>query len=181
MTIPFLTWAAGAAIVALAATVFFWDAIADALAGSKNTKMISSRGVSISLIIWSRIVEDLQHFVLPILEKYAPSLAPFVADAFSILDDIASDIRLVAKRAWRKIRQYVIALYNDYFFRDGKVLQKTAMFTKTETKGKFKEHVTEREISRDDLPESVRESLLRDRNQPVRVDIRSIQDMIFTT
>ena len=130
----------------------------------------------VALMIWTQIAEFVQNFVLPILQKYAPNLAPYVADAFIVLDNIASGIRLVAKRAWRRIRQHVIALYNDYFYRDGRVKQKTVMFTKSETEGKFKEHVTEREISRDDLPESVRKSLLRDRTQPVRVDIRSIQD-----
>ena len=130
----------------------------------------------VALIVWTQIAEFVQDFILPILEKYAPNLAPYVADAFIILDNIASGIRLVAKRAWRRIRQHVIALYNDYFYRDGKVVQKTVMFTKTEKKGKFKEHVTEREIDRDDLPGHVQASLIRDRSKPVRVDIRSIQD-----
>ena len=160
MPIPLFAWTAGSAIAALAATVFFWET--------------SSRGVK--SVIWSKIVEYIKDFLLAILEKYAPSLAPLVEEAFIILDKVATGIRMRAKRAWSKIRQYVIALYNDYSYRDGRVLQKTVMFTKSETKGKFKEHVTEREISRDDLPESVRTSLLCDRTQPVRVDIRSIQD-----
>ena len=130
----------------------------------------------VALIIWTQIAEFVQDFILPILQKYAPNLAPYVADAFIVLDNIATGIRLVAKSAWRRIRQHVIALYNDYFYRDEKLLQKTVMLTKSETKGKFKKHVTESEISRDDLPQSVRESLMRDRSQLVRVDIRSIQD-----
>ena len=58
MPIPFLVWAAGAAIVALAATVYFWDAIADALESWLKENNLTESNLFSSFIVIDKAVRS---------------------------------------------------------------------------------------------------------------------------
>ena len=132
-----------------------------------------------ALVIWPEISKTVQKIIFPILKKYAPELAPLVEVAFVVLDKIASGIRLRAKsearRAWNKIRNYVNTIYNDYYFLDGKYRQRTIIVTEGDGNNN-KMYEKEQEISGDYLPDDVRESIMRDIDRVVRVDVHAVLD-----
>ena len=132
-----------------------------------------------ALVIWPEIAKTVQNIIFPILKKYAPELAPLAKVAFVVLDKVASGIRLRAKsdarRAWIKIRKYVNTIYYDYFFLDGKYRQRTIIVTEGDGSGN-KMYEKEQEINGDYLPDDVRESIMRDIDKVVRVDVHAILD-----
>ena len=132
--------------------------------------LLAISAVSI-VVFWPKILEWAEKNVFPWFERHLPTVAPYVRQAFSRVDNVVTAARRVIKQAWEKVSPYLLKQVLELSRQTSNIwvqLVTSWVVEMIETSGNkqsvFKEIRTEQEVPWDDLPQEVRENLLR-RNQ----------------
>lgn len=120
--------------------------------------------VAVAIIFWKHIIAWADRTFFPWLERYLPTLAPKVRNAFAWFDkNVAVPIRTAIKQAWEKLRQFLLkAVVRFERWSSNKWIKRWTAYLikKLETKEVIKQEVTE-DVDWTDLPDDVRDAALR--------------------
>ncbi len=136
-------------------------------------------GVALALIFWNQILEWAQDNLFPWIQNNIPSIESQVREAFSALDNVATSTRYLIRKAWKKLREYllkqVVKLERQS---SGKwKMQVTSWVIKNllEPK-KVLEVVTEKDVDWEELPPDVRAEWLKLEKSKAEIDVTEYRD-----
>ena len=127
-------------------------------------------------VFWNQIMDWAQESVIPWFRRKFPSLAPYVEKAFTTLDNVVVKVRRAAKAAWEKIRvfllQEVIKFRKRY---DGKWLRVIESWLMRKDQ-KVEKNTTTEEVEWSDLPDAVREAMMKKGTHEMEEDVTKKRD-----
>lgn len=141
-----------------------------------------------AVAFWHQILQWSEKNLFPWFEKHLPTVAPYVRDAFSRLDRVATNIRLTIKAAWKKIREYLLKQVVEFNRQTSNtytwIQQVTSWVIETlddNSQPVVKEIRTEQKVSWDDLPEELREAVLKKNKSSFGQDVTDIRERELLT
>ena len=133
-----------------------------------------------ALIFWDQILGWAQDSLFPWIENNIPLIEDVVKEAFIAVDEVASSIRKTARKAWKKLREFLLKQVvklerkssNKWIRRVTswviKVLESGEKVpVKVETEGK---------VNWDELPEDVRKEFLSKGKSESEIDVTKNRD-----
>ena len=116
-----------------------------------------------AIVFWEQVVGWAQRSLFPWFEKHLPTLAPYVREAFVVLNKAATKVRKAAIKAWRKIKLHTLQVVekfertsdNEY------VLTITSWLRENLKDTEAVRRETEETVGIDDLPDEVADAFLR--------------------
>ncbi|NET29537.1 hypothetical protein [Okeania sp. SIO1I7] len=136
-------------------------------------------GVALALIFWNQILEWAQYNLFPWIQNNIPSIESQVREAFSAVDNVATSTRYLIRKAWKKLREYllkqVVKLERQS---SGKwKMQVTSWVIKNLLEPeKVSEVVTEKDVDWEDLPPDVRAEWLKLEKSKAEIDVTEYRD-----
>jgi hypothetical protein len=146
---------------------------------------VTQSAVKVLFAFWQRIVNWANESLLPwIKDNLAPGLRQIADDALVLIDKLKSPISRLIKKAWRELRKFLaksIITFQTKILPDGKVQWirhwATRMYNVVNpSEPKVTVITTEEPISFDDLPQDVREAVLRTQKNEIKVDFLAVRD-----
>lgn len=139
-------------------------------------------GVAIAAVVfWNRILEWVQNSLLPWFYSNLPSLAPYVADAFVALDHLVVSAKRAAFAAWNYIRTFLLKVTIHFEKRSSGWMRRIISYVRRslEPNAPVYKKTEEQEVSYEELPDDIRERVLRSgRNSPA-TDVTRARDEEF--
>jgi len=129
--------------------------------------LIALTGVMVTAVIafWEQILSFVRSTVLPWVERSFPELRESVATAFAKLDGSVVTVRRAIISAWRSLKPHFISLMATFEETSDRVwVRRLVGYVRREIQGTpetVKKYEVEEEILWHDLPEDVREQILR--------------------
>lgn len=147
---------------------------------------VTQSAVKVLLAFWQRIVNWANESLLPwIKQNLIPAFRQVATEALVLIDKLKSPTSRVIKKAWQSLRKFLaksIITFQTKILPDGKV-QWIRRWTTTiynvvnPSQPKKSETTTEEPISFDDLPQDVREEILRTgENKSKEIDFLAARD-----
>lgn len=65
-------------------------------------------GTTATIVFWTQILKWSEDNVFPWFERHLPTIAPYVRQAFSRVDNVVTSVRRAAKEAWNRVSQYLL-------------------------------------------------------------------------
>lgn len=118
-----------------------------------------------AIVFWHQILEWGEKSVFPWFERHLPTIAPYVREAFSKVDNVAVSIRRTVKQAWEKVSQYLLKQVVELKRQSSNIwVQQVTSWVVDNSGYNDKPVVTqitsETEVPYDQLPPDVRKSLI---------------------
>lgn len=134
-----------------------------------------------SVVYWHRILEWGEKSVFPWFERHFPTLAPDVRKAFSQVDNVATSVRRAVKEAWNRLSQYLLKQVVKLNRQTSNTWVRQVTSWVIDVSGYnnqpvVKEITTETTLNHDDLPEDVREALLRRQQTSFEKDVTKVRE-----
>jgi hypothetical protein len=63
---------------------------------------------TVAVVFWHQILDWGEKSVFPWFESNFPTIAPYVRQAFSRVDNVVSSVRRAIKEAWDRVSQYLL-------------------------------------------------------------------------
>jgi hypothetical protein len=119
-----------------------------------------------ALMCWHAITDFMLSTLLPWLDDNMPSVAALAREVFIAIDKVTVPLIQLIRSKWKQLKAWIVKqLYVIERTTDRKWIQRTVMTVRKwfEAENKWKEITVtkEEEIRLDDLPEDVREQLIR--------------------
>lgn len=138
-------------------------------------------GSTVAMVFWDQIMNWVETSVFPWFRTNFPEIAPFVEDAFCTLDDLVVKTKRVVKAAWEKVRKYLLKAVTEIRKRhDGvfiRVVESWLMQSPTEVK----KVTTEEVVSREELPDDVRQAMMRAQQSEFTENVTEKRDQQLET
>jgi hypothetical protein len=139
-------------------------------------------GTAVVLVYWTKILQWAKANLLPWVKENLPSLAQVVEDALVVVDRAVVAVKRKAKAAWEQLRQTLLRQVakfkqmtnNEWLLEVTSWIQ--VKLTQLDPNPVVKEVTTTRVVKYDDLPDEVREQLLRTGLGNYEADITRAQD-----
>lgn len=134
-----------------------------------------------AVLVWHKILNWAENSIFPWFEKHLPTIAPYVRKAFSKIDDVAANLRLQTREAWKKVTQYLLkqVVVINRKTDDTWVGQVTSWVIENSNyndKPVVKQVTTEQNVPWDELPGDVRQKFLTQGEKSFEKDITQIRD-----
>ncbi|HOX46085.1 MAG TPA: hypothetical protein PK668_20955 [Myxococcota bacterium] len=136
-------------------------------------------GLGVASLFWGQILAWCEEHLLPFLDRRMPFLSGIARSALVLLDRAVTTVRRAARAAWQHLRAALLKTV--MIIRrtsDARWVQRFTSWAITQLEdGREQplEVVTEREVAWEDLPNDLREALVR-RCQTVEVDVTAARD-----
>lgn len=131
--------------------------------------------IGLALTFWHHIFDVFSQHIIPFLRQHAPSVSPFIEDAFIKLDSVATSVRRAAKEAWHRIRERVFYAEETYErTAPGEYVAEQTTYATTDSPDEIREVTTSRHVQLDDLPPEVRAKIVQ--AQRPKTDILAARD-----
>ncbi|EIV90795.1 hypothetical protein [Frankia sp. QA3] len=147
--------------------------------------LIGIAGVAAAVLIttWTKVLHWATESFLPWVEEYLPELASATRSAFVAVDKVASPVLAATKKAWWELRQWLLKQVIDIERLSNStrwVVRITSWVREGldafDTEPAIRRVVTEQVISHEDLPQEVREQLLRTGTASHTFDATAVRD-----
>ena len=138
-------------------------------------------GLAATVVFWHQILTWGESNVFPWFERHLPTLAPYVRQAFSRVDNVVTSVRRAIKEAWDRVSQYLlkqVVELNRKTTSNTWVQQVTSWVIDVSgynNEPVVKQITTETEVPYDNLPQDVREALLRRQQTSFEKDVTEIR------
>ncbi|MBR8836180.1 MAG: hypothetical protein DSM106950_19710 [Stigonema ocellatum SAG 48.90 = DSM 106950] len=142
--------------------------------------LISAIGLTVTataiVSFWHQILQWGEKNLFPWLEKHRPTVAPYVRQAFSRVDNVATNVRRTIKEAWQKLSQYLLQQVVKLNRKTSNTWVQEVTSWVIEASGYnnkpvVKEIRTEQEVLWDELPEDVRKAFLQRKETSFEQDV----------
>jgi hypothetical protein len=132
------------------------------------------------VVFWHQILEWGEKSVFPWFERHLPTVAPYVRKAFSRVDNVVTSVRRAIKEAWDRMSQYLLKQVVELNRQTSNTWVQQVTSWVIDVSGYNNEPVvkqitTETEVPYDNLPEDVREALLRRQQASFSKDVTDIR------
>ena len=132
-------------------------------------------GVAVAATFWRTIISWAHDSLFPWVEKNVPSLLGVLKTAFVLLDKVAVAVRVTAKEAWQRLKAILIKQVLKFVRVDGtwhRVFE--SWMTSKEDENKAIRITTEEAVVWEELPDDVREALVR--RAELNVDVTALRE-----
>lgn len=112
--------------------------------------------------LWKDIVELTKNSFLKLAQDIAPHLSKLIIEAHVQLDNVASPLRSAAKKAWNKLRKFLLQQIIDIFqLEDGQWVYRTISLLLLPKETEVRRIIQDTYVPFEDLPLDVRRQLIR--------------------
>ncbi|MEM9924822.1 MAG: hypothetical protein AAF915_13885 [Cyanobacteria bacterium P01_D01_bin.50] len=137
--------------------------------------------VGVIITVWHKILEWAQTSLFPWLKENLPHIVEQVKDAFIWIDnEVAVPIRQIVKKAWEKLRNYLLQTVTEFERRTESIwVRRITSFViqrLEQAQPKVKKVVIEEDVNWDELPPDVKKFWIRDGRQNLELDVTQIRD-----
>ena len=133
-----------------------------------------------AVVLWGEIVGWAHDALFPWVQTNIPSALPWLKKAFVVLDKAVVAVRVAAKAAWEKVKEFLLKQALKVFRKDGEWYRTIENWLINENSEKVTKVTTEEEVAWDELPDDVREALMRKR-KGYDLDVKAAKDQEFST
>lgn len=137
-------------------------------------------GASTAIIFWHEILDWAERNLFPWVERNLPDLSETVRLAFSKIDNVNSEIRRHIKEAWRRLRDYLLKQVVELQQKSSREwVKKVTSWILEDFQGgepQVRLVTTEQSLSRDEIPNDVREAALRRGEKTISKNVTDMRD-----
>ncbi|NEP73053.1 MAG: hypothetical protein F6K25_13965 [Okeania sp. SIO2G4] len=141
---------------------------------------LGALGATLVIIFWKQILKWAEESLFPWIKTNIPSIENQVRKAFSAVDNVVVTTRNIIRKAWKKLREYLLKQVIKLERKSSGewIKQVTSWTIKILESGKKVPIKTEIEevVDWEDLPQDVREEWLKQEKSKAEIDVTEYRD-----
>lgn len=136
---------------------------------------------AVTVTFWHQILDWGQKSLFPWFDKHLPTVSPYLKEAFSRVDKVATHVRRIVKEAWDKVSQYLLKQVVELSRQTTSntwIQQVTSWVIEASGYNNepiVKQITTEAKVDLDDLPPDVREAYIKRQESSFKKDVTEIR------